>query len=122
MMPNTTPTTALKPNAMAADDVVTTVCQPANLASSIAAAVPVARPIIPPIRHSVVDSINGVKIKTLADVPKAFAKDVTHHRVDLLNGSRPVIIEAAKVEDARKRILERYQVHLESRLDGKEVK
>jgi S1-C subfamily serine protease len=72
--------------------------------------------------HSIVDKINGVKIKVLEDVSKAFAKKVKHHRIDLLNGSRPIIIDASKVAEARKRILERYQITREGHLGTKGAK
>ncbi len=66
--------------------------------------------------HSLVDEINGVKIRRLTDVSKAFKKDVKHHVIRLYQQGRPIVIDAAKVGAAAKRIKRRYQIHTHERL------
>ncbi|MFT5127217.1 MAG: S1-C subfamily serine protease [Rhodothermales bacterium] len=61
-------------------------------------------------RHSVVDSVNGVKIRTLRDLAEALEKDVEHHVIHLLGKGRPVVIEAAQVPAATERISRQYRV------------
>ena len=61
--------------------------------------------------HSIVDEVNGVKVKTLKDVHNALAKDKGDYIViSLLGNGRPIVIERAKVEAAQKRIQEKYNV------------
>jgi S1-C subfamily serine protease len=71
-------------------------------------------------RNSVVDKVNGVKIRTLRDLATALKKDVEHHVIHLLGKSRPVVIEAAQVADASERIRRQYRVTDSSYL-GEEV-
>ena len=62
-------------------------------------------------KHSIVDQVNGVKVKTLKDVHNALAKDEGDYIIiSLLGSGRPIVIERAKVEAAQKRIQEKYNV------------
>jgi hypothetical protein len=61
-------------------------------------------------RHSVVDTVNDVKIRTLRDLAEALEKDVEHHVIHLLGKGRPVVIEAAQVPEATERIRRQYRV------------
>ena len=62
-------------------------------------------------KHSIVDEVNGVKVKTLKDVHDALAKDNGDYIIiSLLGNGRPIVIERAKVESAQKRIQEKYNV------------
>ncbi|MDE0569745.1 MAG: trypsin-like peptidase domain-containing protein [Verrucomicrobiales bacterium] len=62
-------------------------------------------------KHSIVDEVNGVKVKTLKDVHNALAKDNDDYIIiSLLGNGRPIVIERAKVEAAQKRIQEKYNV------------
>ncbi|MDB4720997.1 serine protease [Verrucomicrobiales bacterium] len=62
-------------------------------------------------KHSIVDEVNGVKVKTLKDVHNALAKDKDDYIIiSLLGNGRPIVIERAKVEAAQKRIQEKYNV------------
>jgi len=67
-------------------------------------------------RQSIVDTINGKKIKTLADVASAFAQPADYYVIEFLGASRPVVLEAKAVAAARDRIMSRYQVNAESNL------
>jgi hypothetical protein len=61
--------------------------------------------------HSIVDEVNGVKVKTLKDVHNALAKDKGDYIViSLLGNGRPIVIERAKVEAAQKRIQKKYKM------------
>jgi len=62
-------------------------------------------------KHSIVDEVNGVKVKTLKDVHNALAKDNGDYIIiSLLGNGRPIVIERSKVEAAQKRIQEKYNV------------
>jgi S1-C subfamily serine protease len=67
-------------------------------------------------RHSVVDTINGKKIKRLDDVAAAFAMPVDYHVIKLAGVGRPIVLERKAVEEARPRIIERYGVTTEQNL------
>jgi len=62
-------------------------------------------------KHSIVDEVNGVKVKTLKDVHNALARDNGDYIIiSLLGNGRPIVIERSKVEAAQKRIQEKYNV------------
>ena len=67
-------------------------------------------------RQKIVDEINGVKIKSLKDAAKAFAKKTDEHIIKLYREGRPIVIEANKVAGARQRMKENYQVTQEQYL------
>ena len=59
--------------------------------------------------HSIIDEINGVKIKTLEDVHQALTKaDGEFVVIKLFGNGRPIVIERSRVEAAQKRIQEKY--------------
>ena len=69
--------------------------------------------------HSLVSKINGLEINSLADVPRAFAKNVDMHVIELKDKGLPIIIDASKVEVANKRIQQRYRIpHLVQLKEG----
>ncbi len=66
--------------------------------------------------QSIVDTINGAKIKTLDDVADALAKPSEYYVIEFLGASRPLVLEAKAVAAARDRIRSRYGVAKESNL------
>ncbi len=66
---------------------------------------------ITPYAHSIVDEINGVKIKTLKDVETALAKkDKPFIEIVLLEKNRPLVLKRELAEAAHKRIMETYNI------------
>ncbi len=66
---------------------------------------------ITPYAHSVVDEINGVKIKSLKDVQTALAKkDKPFIEIILLEKNRPLVLKRELAEAAHKRIMETYNI------------
>ncbi|MBN8418061.1 MAG: trypsin-like peptidase domain-containing protein [Verrucomicrobia bacterium] len=66
---------------------------------------------ITPYAHSVVDEINGVKIKSLKDVETALAKkDKPFIEIVLLEKNRPVVLKRDLAEAAHKRIMQTYNI------------
>ncbi|MBP7950277.1 MAG: trypsin-like peptidase domain-containing protein [Verrucomicrobiales bacterium] len=66
--------------------------------------------------HTVVEEINGVKIKTLRDVKTALEKPVEgdHVRILLEGEGRPIVIEKGRIAAAQQRIMEQYDVKHDS--------
>ena len=61
--------------------------------------------------QSIVDEVNGVKIKTLNDIHSALQKNAGDFiTVRLLGNGRPIVIERSRVAAAQKRIQEKYNV------------
>ena len=67
-------------------------------------------------RYSVVEEINGTKIKHLADVAAEFAKPADYYVIKMAGAGRPIVLERKAVEEARKRILSRYAVTKEQNI------
>jgi len=67
-------------------------------------------------RGSIVDEINGTKIKTLNDMAEALAKPAEQYVIKLMGEGRPIVMERAAVEAARERIKARYNVRNEQNL------
>lgn len=67
-------------------------------------------------RYSVVDEINGEKIRRLADVAAAFEKPSDYYVIRMEGAGRPIVLERKAVEEARQRILARYAVTREKNL------
>ena len=64
-----------------------------------------------PYAHSIVDEINGVKIKTLKDVQTALEKkDKPFIEILLLEKNRPLVLKRELVEAAHKRIMQTYNI------------
>jgi len=69
-----------------------------------------------PFVNSIIDKINGRKIRTLEDVAAAFKTLADYDIIRLLNNGRPIVLERKAVADARKRILSDYGVLSEAHL------
>jgi hypothetical protein len=67
-------------------------------------------------RESIVETVNGKEIKTLADLAAAFAEVKEFYVIEFVGGGRPVVLERTAVEGARERIKKRYNVSQEQYL------
>jgi hypothetical protein len=70
-----------------------------------------------PYRGSIVDDVNGKKIKTLADLAKTFAEPADRYVINLIGDGPPLILDPKQVESARERIKTRYNVTKEQNLE-----
>jgi S1-C subfamily serine protease len=70
-----------------------------------------------PYRGSIVDEVNGVKIKTLEDLARIFAEPAERYVINLIGDGPPLIMDPKQVESARERIKTRYNVLKEQNLD-----
>lgn len=62
-------------------------------------------------KHQVVQTVNGVKVRSLADLPAAFAgNDAPTAHVRFFGNDAPLIIDTAAAQAALPRILERYNL------------
>jgi S1-C subfamily serine protease len=61
-------------------------------------------------RNGVVETINGLPIRTLADAAKAFERPAERHVVKMVGAGRPLVIEAKAAAAAAGRIRDRYNV------------
>jgi hypothetical protein len=68
-------------------------------------------------RYSIVDEINGKKIKTLRDLAAAFSETPEHFVVKMIGDGPPLVLDPKQVEAARDRIKTRYHVFSEQNLD-----
>lgn len=70
-----------------------------------------------PYAHSIVDEINGVKIKSLKDVQTALAKkDKPFVEIHLLEKNRPLVLKREHAETAHPRIMQTYNIPADSYL------
>ena len=67
-------------------------------------------------RHSIIDEINGRRIRTLRDVAEAFANPAEYYVIKTADGGRPIVLEHKAVLAARENILSRYGVSKEQNL------
>jgi S1-C subfamily serine protease len=67
-------------------------------------------------RDSIVDEVNGEKIKTLKDLADALEKPAEQCVIKVLGTGRPIVLERAAVDAARERIMSRYNVRSEKNL------
>lgn len=67
-------------------------------------------------RGSVVDEINGVKIKTLGDMAAQLAQPAQQYVIRMMGDGRPIVMERAAVDAARERIKANYNVRSEQNL------
>ena len=75
------------------------------------------------VHDKVVDDINGIKIKMLSDVERAFEKPVRgFHIINLLGNSKPLLIKADDVKEANKRIMKNYNISSLKQLEKKSEK
>jgi len=70
-----------------------------------------------PYRGSIVDQINGKKIRTLEDLAKAFAEAPERFVINLIGDGPPLVLDPKQVEAARDRIKRRYNVVKEQNLE-----
>jgi S1-C subfamily serine protease len=70
-----------------------------------------------PYRASIVDEINGQKIRTLNDLAKAFTQKADRFVVRFIGDGPPLVLDPKEVESARERIKTRYNVVSEQNLD-----
>ncbi|MDQ2823970.1 MAG: serine protease [Verrucomicrobiota bacterium] len=73
-------------------------------------------------RGSIVDEINGNKIRTLDDVAKAFAETPDRFVVKMIGDGPPLVLDPKQVEAARERIKKRYNVIKEENLEEHSLK
>ncbi|MDQ6765510.1 MAG: serine protease [Verrucomicrobiota bacterium] len=69
-----------------------------------------------PYRAGILDEVNGVKIRTLDDLAKAFAETPERYVVRMIGDGPPLVLDRAEVESARERIKTRYNVVREQNL------
>ncbi len=60
--------------------------------------------------NSIIDEINGVKIKSLRDIANVFSKKSEYYVIKFLNSGKPLVIERSLVAAAQKRIKSQYNV------------
>jgi S1-C subfamily serine protease len=70
-----------------------------------------------PYRASIVDEINGQKIRTLTDLAKAFSETPDRFVVRMIGDGPPLVLDPKEVESARERIKTRYNVVSEQNLE-----
>jgi S1-C subfamily serine protease len=68
-------------------------------------------------RHSLVDEINGRRIRTLRDVAEALDQPVEFHVITTADDRRPIVLEHKAVLAARQNILSRYGITKERNLE-----
>ncbi len=74
-----------------------------------------------PYRYGIVDEINGLKIRTLNDLAKAFASTPERFVVKMVGEGPPLVLDPKQVEAARERIKTRYNVLQEQNLEEQPV-
>ncbi|MFM8981702.1 MAG: PDZ domain-containing protein [Spartobacteria bacterium] len=67
-------------------------------------------------RYSLINEINGRKIRTLRDVAEAFAKPEDYYVIKTADVGPPIVLERKAVEAARENILTRYGIASEQNL------
>jgi hypothetical protein len=70
-----------------------------------------------PYRASVVDEVNGKKIRKLDDLAAAFAEPADRFVIRMIGEGPPLILDPKEVESARERIKTRYNVVVEQNLE-----
>jgi S1-C subfamily serine protease len=71
-----------------------------------------------PYRGSIVNEINGQKIRTLDDLAKAFAQPAEQVVIRMVGDGPPLVLDTKEVEAARERIKTRYNVSREQNLSA----
>jgi S1-C subfamily serine protease len=67
--------------------------------------------------NTIVDEINGVKMKTLDDVAEALQKPADFYVVRVVGDPQPLVLEARAATNARERILKRYRITQDAYLE-----
>ena len=70
-----------------------------------------------PYRGSIVNEINGTKIRTLDDLAKVFAEPAEQFVIRMIGDGPPLVLDPKEVEAARERIKTRYNVAREQNLN-----
>lgn len=70
-----------------------------------------------PYRASIVDEVNGKKIRKLDDLAAAFAEKADRFVVRMIGDGPPLVLDPKEVESARERIKSRYNVLVEQNLE-----
>jgi len=70
-----------------------------------------------PFRSSIVDEINGQKIKTLQDLARTFEQPADRFVIKMIGDGPPLVLDPKQVQEARERIKSRYNVFVEQNLD-----
>ncbi|HEX7516935.1 MAG TPA: trypsin-like peptidase domain-containing protein [Chthoniobacterales bacterium] len=70
-----------------------------------------------PYRASIVDEINGQKVRTLTDLATAFSETPDRFVVRMIGDGPPLVLDPKEVESARERIKTRYNVVSEQNLE-----
>jgi len=68
-------------------------------------------------RYSLINEINGRKIRTLRDVAEVFAKPENYYVIKTADVGPPIVLERKAVEAARENILTRYGITSEQNLE-----
>jgi len=71
-----------------------------------------------PYRGTIVDEVNGKKIRTLDELAKAFAEAPDKLVIRMIGDGPPLVLDRNKVESARERIKTRYNVLKEQNLEA----
>src|SRR5436190_1065072 len=71
-----------------------------------------------PYRGTIVDEVNGKKIRTLDELAKAFAEAPDKLVIRMIGDGPPLVLDRNKVESARERIKARYNVMKEQNLEA----
>ena len=74
-----------------------------------------------PYRGSIVDEVNGKKIRTLDDLAKALSETPEHFVIRMIGDGPPLVVDRQKAEGARDRIKTRYNVMVEQNLNEQPV-
>src|SRR6266446_10218968 len=75
-----------------------------------------------PYRSSIVDEINGQKVRTLVDLAKAFSETSDRFVVRMIGDGPPLVLDPKEVESARERIKTRYNVVSEQNVEEQPVR
>ena len=68
-------------------------------------------------RYSVVDEVNGRRIKRIEDIAAAFDEKADYYVIKFAGGGRPIVLERKAIEEARSRISGRYALTAEKNLE-----
>lgn len=68
-------------------------------------------------RYSVVDEVNGHRIRNIEDIATAFDEQTDYYIIKFAGGGRPIVLERKAIEEARPRIRDRYAVTTEKNLE-----
>jgi hypothetical protein len=75
-----------------------------------------------PHRGSIVNEINGKRIRTLQDLANAFAETPEQFVIRFIGDGPPLVLNRSEAEAARERIKTRYNVSREQNLTGERPK